>query len=393
MYTVAHCPLLDGNPLAMPRHGYRLGLCSALFLLGASLTPAPADAASKGRQIGPAPVVVATAVRRDVPRLARTYGSVLASATAQIKSLVEGRVLEAFFTEGDMVKAGDLLFRIDPRPFRADLDQAQAVLARDQAQLDKARLELARQKDLSRRGVASAQKFEQAQADAKALAATVAADAATVANARLKLGYTEIRAPFSGKTGPILVHPGNIVKANGDTALVTLSAIEPVRISVTLAQQMLPLLQARMREGGTTMTAAIPGDTAPPIVAKVDFVGATVDPRSGTIEVRATVENRDHRLVPGQFVTASLVLETFRDVVAVPFEAINTGQDGSYVYVVGAGDKVEARSVALLYADSGVAAIQGGIAPGDRVVTDGQLRLAPGVTASIAAPADGKAQK
>jgi len=264
-------------------------------------------------------------------------------------------VLEAFFTEGDMVKSGDLLLRIDPRPFQADLEQAQA--------------------------------------EAKALAATVASDAAMVANARLKLGYTDIRAPFSGKTGPILIHPGNIVKANGDTALVTLSAIEPVRISVTLPQQMLPTLQARMREGGTDLIVSIPGDSAPPITARVDFVGATVNAASGTIEVRATVSNRDHRLVPGQFVTAALVLETFRDAIAVPFEAINTGQDGPYVYIVGDGDKAEVRAVELLYADGGIAAIGSGLAAGDTVVTDGQLRLAPGVPVSIAAPAGGKAQK
>lgn len=375
----------------MRRFGSRLGLCAALIVLGVSHAAVPAAAAPK--QSGPAPVIVAKAERRDVPRLVRTYGSVLASSTAQIKSLVEGRVLEAFFTEGDMVKAGDLLFRIDPRPFQADLEQAQAVLARDQAQLDKARLELARQKDLSKRGVASAQKFEQAQAEAKALAATVAADAALLANARLKLGYTEIRAPFSGKTGPILIHPGNIVKANGDTALVTLSAIEPVRISVTVAQQQLPTLQARMREGGTDLIVAVPGDDAPPIAAHVDFVGATVDSRSGTIEVRATVPNADHRLVPGQFVTAALVLETFRNAVAVPFEAINTGQEGPYVYVVGKDKKAEVRAVTLLYADAGVAAIGAGVEAGEQVVTDGQLRLAPGVTVSIAAPAGGKAQK
>lgn len=393
MYTVARCLPWNGNLIVMRRFGYRPGLCAALIVLGMSYAAAPAAAAPQGRQAAAAPVVVAEAERRDVPRLVRTYGSVLASSTAQIKSLVEGRVIEAFFTEGDMVKAGDLLFRIDPRPFQADLEQAQAVLARDQAQLDKARLELARQKDLSKRGVASAQKFEQAQAEAKALAATVAADAALLANARLKLGYTEIRAPFSGKTGPILIHPGNIVKANGDTALVTLSAIEPVRISVTLAQQQLPTLQARMREGGTDLIVSIPGDAAPPVTARVDFVGATVDPKSGTIEVRATVDNHDHRLVPGQFVAAALVLETFRNAVAVPFEALNTGQEGPYVYVAGKDGKAEARPVTLLYADAGVAALGSGVEAGEQVVTDGQLRLAPGVPLAIVAPTGGKAQK
>ncbi len=353
-----------------------------LLALAAALPGTEARAAGKTRP--PAPVVVATAETRDVPRTARTVGTVLASATVQVKSLVEGRVLAAFFTEGQMVQADAPLFRIDPAPFQADLDQAEAMLARDQAQLQRARLDLVRQRDLSGRGVASAQKFEQAQADAKALAATVAADAAAVANAKLKLGYTDIRSPISGKTGPILVHPGNIVKANADGALVTVSAIEPVRVAVTLPQQSLPLLQARLRESGTDLVIAVPGDDRPPITGHVDFVAATVDPLSGTIEVRATVANADHRLVPGQFVTAALVLEVLKGSVAVPFEAINNGQDGAYVYVVDAENKAQAKPVTVLYSDAGVAALApGSVAPGETVVVDGQLRLAPGVAVAV----------
>ncbi len=360
----------------------RLGrLLSLIALIALSPFPAPsALAAIKARPVVAAPVVTASAERRDVPRLARTVGNVLASATVQIKSLVEGRILAAFFTEGQLVKAGDPLFRIDPLPFQADLEQAQAVLARDHAQLEKARLELARQKDLSGRGVASAQKYEQAQAEAKALAATVAADAAAVANARLKLGYTDIRSPISGKTGPILIHPGNIIKANGDTALVAVSAIEPVRTSVTLPQQSLPMLQSRLRENGTDLVVAVPGDDHPPITGKVDFIAATVDPPSGTIEVRASFDNADHRLVPGQFVTAALVLEVLKNVVVVPFEAVNTGQNGSYVYIVDAESKARPKPVDVLYAADGVAALaEGTVEPGDTVVVDGQLRLGPGV--------------
>lgn len=363
----------------------RFGLPLALaFALGAPV----ADAApTRTRQVAAAPVVTAKAERRDVPRLARTVGNVVASTTVQIKPQIEGRVIEAGFVEGQLVSAGALLFRIDPRPFQAELDQAQALLARDQAQLDQARLELARQKDLSTRGVASAQRYEQAQADAKALAASVAADAAAVASAKLKLGYTEIRSPIAGKTGTILVHPGNIVKAN-ETALVSVSAIEPVRVAVTLPQQLLPVLQARMREGGTELLIDVPGGKGETLSGRVDFIGDVVDPLSGTIAVRATFSNADHRLVPGQFVTASIVLEVLKDAVAVPFEAVNTGQHGPYVYVIDADGKAQARDVAVLYADAGVAALRGEIAPGERVVVDGQLRLAPGVaTTEAKAPA------
>lgn len=333
----------------------------------------------KSRQVAAAPVLTAVAERHDVPRLARTVGNVLASSTVQIKSQVEGRILEAPFTEGQMVKAGDLLFRIDPRPFQAELEQAQALLQRDQALLDQARLELARQKDLSARGVASTQRYEQAQADAKSLTASVAADAAVAANARLKLGYTEIRSPITGKTGAIQIHPGNLVMANGDTPMVTVSAIEPVRVAVTLPQQLLPILQERMREGGTKLLIAVPGEHGATLTGAVDFVGDAVDPLSGTIAVRATVPNTDHSLVPGQFVTASLVLETLRGVISVPFEAINTGQHGAYVYIVDKDKKAQVRNVEVLYADGNLAALGGEIEAGDTVVVDGQLRLAPDV--------------
>jgi len=359
---------------------FRLGPPGILIALALSCFSAPsAEAATKPRQVAAAPVITAVAERRDVPRLARTVGNVIASATVQIKSQVEGRVLEAPFTEGQMVKAGDLLFRIDPRPFQAELEQAQALLQRDQALLDQAKLELARQKNLSARGVASAQRYEQAQADAKSLAASVAADSAFAANAKLKLGYTEIRSPITGKTGAIQVHPGNLVKANGDIAMVTVSAIEPVRVAVTLPQQLLPILQDRMREGGTKLLINVPGDHGATITGAVDFIGDAVDPLSGTIAVRATVANADHSLVPGQFVTASLVLEILKGVVAVPYEALNTGQRGTYVYIVDKADTAQVRNVQVLYADEGVAALSGEIQPGDTVVVDGQLRLAPGV--------------
>ncbi len=355
----------------------RLGRFALPLVLAAALATPLADAAAQTRTA--APVVTAKAERRDVPRLARTVGNVLASSTVQIKPQVEGRVVEAGFVEGQYVAKGDLLFRIDPRPFQAELDQAQAVLARDQAMLDQARLELARQKDLSARGVASAQRYEQAQADAKSLAASVAADNAAVASAKLRLGYSEIRSPIAGKTGAILVHPGNIVKAN-ETALVAVSAVEPVRVAVTLPQQLLPMLQQRMREGGTNLLVHVPGTgDGETLTGKVDFVGDAVDTLSGTIAVRATFGNADHALVPGQFVTASIVLEVLKDAVAVPFEAVNTGQHGAYVYVVDAERKAEVRNVTVLYADGGIAALAGGVAPGDTVVIDGQLRLAPGV--------------
>jgi multidrug efflux system membrane fusion protein len=336
-------------------------------------------------------VVVADVARRDVSRVIDTIGTVMAAATVQVKSQVDGQILQAGFREGQMVKRGDLLFRIDPRPFQATLNQARAALARDRAQLEAAKADLARYGNLSREGVASAQKYEQARAQAAALTATVTADEAAIEMATLQLGYTEIRSPIDAKTGPILVDPGNLVKANDANALVTLSQIQPVRVSFSLPQQSLPELQQHLARGGQTARLTVPGADLPPVDGKVEFIGNKVDATSGTIELRATVDNADASLVPGQFVEIGLTLGTLRDALTIPTEALTTGQNGRFVWVVKPDGAVEDRPVTVVYEHRDVAVIQGQLQPGDRVVVDGQLRLARGAKAVIkngaAAPA------
>ena len=363
-----------------------VGLCLCMAACWAVSDGARAAKKAGNGHAAAVPVRVATAESRTLSRPALAVGTVLAASTVAIKPQIDGQISAAAFTEGQTVKAGDLMFSIDARPFVAALNQAQANLARDRARLENAESELRRQRDLSGRGVASQQKLEQAQAEAKAQAATVAADEASVATARLRLGYTEIRSPISGKTGPILIHPGNVVEANGDNpmanALVVVSQIEPVRISLTLPQQTLPALQARAREGGAAVSITVPGDPGPPIRSRIDFIDAAVNPASGTIEVRATLANADHRLVPGQFVSGRIGLETLADVIAIPAEAVNTGPKGDYAYAVRDG-KVEMRAVTVLFTEDGIAAVSGELAAGDVVVTDGQLRLAPGAAVHI----------
>ncbi len=336
------------------------------------------------------PVTITQVKQQDVPQVVQTVGTVLASATVQVKSLVEGRVLEAFFTEGQLVDKGDILFRVDPAPFNADLAKAQAILARDKAQLTKAQQELTRQENLRKRGVSSAQTLETARAEALAAVATVASDQAAVELAKLKLGYTEIRAPISGKTGEILVHPGNIVKANADAPMVTISAITPVRVAVTLPQKHLPKIQKLMADGGTDLMVKVPADPTRPANGRVDFVAATVNQQSGTIEVRATIKNRDMRLVPGQFVTGTLTLNTFHNAMTVPETAIAQSQDGPYVYRVDTKNMIALHPIHVQYVYNGTAVITSpDIKAGDTLIAAGHLRLKDGMQVRITKTAAG----
>src|SRR6185295_8075547 len=240
---------------------------------------------------------------------------------------------------------------------------------------------------LADRGIVSAQQRDQLVATAKALAATIEADQAAVDRAKLNLGYTTIRSPINGKTGPYIVFPGNQVHANDQQGMITITEIQPVKITFNLPQGDLPQVQDRMIEGklvagvmarsDVAAAVATPTDYDKEIPVKVDFIGNTIDDRTGTIELRATFDNPDLRLVPGELVDVSVTLETLKDVVTVPREAVNTGQDGSYIYVVPDGKRADMRRVKVLYQDQSVAAVTG-IEAGDNVVIDGQLRLTPG---------------
>jgi len=353
-----------------------------------------------GRGAGQAPPVrVAFAETHDVPVVVHTIGTVLANSVVTVKSQVDGPLVSAMFREGQMVKKGDLLFRIDPAPFEAALRQAQAAVERDQAQLASAKADADRALMLADRGIVSAQQRDQLVATSKALAATVAADVAAVERAQLNLDYTTIRSPIDGKTGPFIVYPGNQVHANDTAGLVTITQIQPVKISFFLPQGDLPQLQDRMTEDQLVVhvttrsdvaeaaAPAIPGQSEGDIPVKVDFIGNTVDDKTGTIELRATFQNPNLRLVPGQLVDVNANLETFKNVVTVPRESLNIGQDGNYIYVVGNDMKAQMRPVKVLYQDQVIAAIGSGVKSGERVVTDGQLRVTPGITVAITRPA------
>jgi membrane fusion protein, multidrug efflux system len=331
-----------------------------------------------GAPVTVAPVTLGPFAVRD-----RTIGTVSIDATVQVKSRVDGQVMEALFSEGQMVHKGDVLFRLDPALFEAQVRQAEAALARDQAQLANAQADLKRFSDLAKKGFATAQQEETAAAQAKVLAATIAADQAAIDIAKLQLGYAQIRAPLDGKTGRILVRPGNLVKADDTNPLVVINQLQPIAVSFSLPQQTLPALQRRMAKGKLKASVAIPGDQRPPMQANIDFINNAVDVTTGTIALKASLDNADLRLVPGQSVDLTILLQTIDDALTVPIEAVNQGPTGQYVYLLMGDGTVAVSQVKIAYEDAGRAVLSEGVKLGDKVVTDGQLRLAPGVKVDV----------
>lgn len=360
----------------------------ALVLLFAFRGPLGLSGADKGNANTRAvPVVVATAYSLDVPVYVQSIGTVMANATVQVRSRIDGQIIAAQFREGQIVKAGAALFEIDRAPYEAALRAAKANLQRNEAQSGNVTRDLARANALSKKGYASTQTLDAANASMKELTASIAAAQAAVDQAQLQLDYTEIRSPIDGKTGPILVDAGNLIKANDANALVVVTQIQPVKISFSIAQQNLPQLQSQMKEGTLQVTLRLHDvkdkDQQDRPTATVDFIANSVNTASGTIELRATYENPDLRFVPGEFVDVEVRLTQLKDAITVPARAINTGQDGLYAFVIGADNKVEMRTVTLLHQDNEIAAIKSGISAGDRVVVDGQLQLLPGTAVKI----------
>lgn len=330
------------------------------------------------------PVKVARVTSRDMPVTLEVVGRAEAYESVGLKSRVDGQVAAVPYREGQQVRAGEVLVRLDPADFNARRDQAQANLARDQAQLSKAHADFERYRVLRERGFVSEEMLSGMRTTDESAVATQAADRAALQLARLQLDYTVIRAPFDGIVGERLVFPGSGVKTN-DTVLALVNRVRPLYVSFAVPEKHLTRLRAAMKTGALPVAVSVPGGRTYPGYAR--FLDNAVDPATGTIQMKAVLENKDETLTPGQFVKVRLVLDTVRNARVVPLEAVQQGPEGDFVYVVGGDGKVSARKIELLLSEGDLAVIDKGLSVGETVVTDGQLRLMPGAKVRVVAPA------
>jgi multidrug efflux system membrane fusion protein len=333
------------------------------------------------------PVLVAQAVVTNLPVQIQPppVGHVMPYSTVTIRPQVGGIISAVHFKEGQEVKQNDLLFTIDPRPSQAALEAARAALARDTAQLENAKIQFDREQKLFAQKLVSQDEFDTSKAGMDALQGTVQADQAAVTNAQLNLEFTEIRAPFDGVTGGLQFYQGNVVKAPDDT-LVTLNQIHPIYVQFGVPEQYLPEIQREMRDNTLKVAATFENMDEPPPQGKLTFVDNSVDPTTGMIQLKATFPNEQSMLWPGQFVNVTLTLSELTNVVVVPSQAAQTGQNGEYLYVVKSNQSdqtVEEQRVAIGVTYQGVTVIKSGVQAGETVVTDGQLRLTPGAKVSV----------
>jgi multidrug efflux system membrane fusion protein len=334
-------------------------------------------------------VTAATADRKTVPVQLSAIGTVEAYATVSIKSRVSGELVGVHFKEGQEVQKGDLLFTIDPRPYEVALQEAQAQLLKDKALADKAALDAKRYAELAGKNLVSKDKYEQFRTNAAALNATLEADKASIENVRLQLSFCSIHAPFTGRTGSLMVDEGSQVKANDDHGLVDLVEITPIYVNFSVSQQNLAPIRRFMAAGPLKVIARIPGDREHPEEGLLTFVDNRISSDTGTILLKGTFANTDRLLWPGQFVDVLLNLTQRPKAIVVPSQAIQTGQNGTYVFVIKPDLTVESRSVVVGMTLGEESVIDSGLAAGEQVVTDGQLRLVPGSRVQIR-PSDSK---
>ncbi len=341
-----------------------------------------------GRSRGDAavPVVVATAVQKAVPIQILAVGNVEAYATVSIKSQVTGVLQKAHFREGQDVKVGQLLFTIDARPLEAALKQAEAALARDTAQVKNLREQVRRYAELVEKQYVSREQYDQIKTNADAAEAVVDADKAAVENAKVQLSYCYIYSPINGRVGSLLINEGNLVRLNDGSPLVVINQINPIYVTFAVPEQHLADLKRYSASGALRTQASFDSDESRPEQGKLDFIDNAVDRSTGTVKLKAVFANSERRLWPGQFVNVAVTLMTQSDVVVIPSEAVQVGQDGQHVFVVKPDKRVEMRPVTLDRTNEGAAIISKGLSAGEQVVREGQFLLGPGTRVEVKNP-------
>ena len=335
----------------------------------------------------PVPVRIDTAQKRSVPRILDAVGNVEPHASVHITPQVSGQIIEVPVQAGQEVRTGDILFRLDPRPFDAAVAEAEARLTRNQALLAKAKQDLARYSSLVKQDVISREAFDQVATAEKTVKADIEQDQAALQTAKLNREYSVIRAPVDGKLGDILIRHGNVVKANDERPLVVINSLRPAEVHFTVAERFLPAILRRLTEGTLRVEVIPSGDSGPLIPGEVTAVNNEVDRTTGSIRLQALFPNTDNRLWPGQFVRISLIMDTIEDAVVVPEKAVQEGISGQYVYIAAPEQekgryRVSPVSVTMESGPDHLVVITSGLSVGDIVVTEGQLGLSPGALAA-----------
>ncbi|HUN45386.1 MAG TPA: efflux RND transporter periplasmic adaptor subunit [Stellaceae bacterium] len=355
------------------------------FVLKAAETPA------KGGSATPAvPVVVAPVERAAIPVRIDAIGTVQPIASVAVKSRVDGQIAEVKIADGQSVKAGDVLFILDTRSALAQLKQAEANLARDRAQLENAKRDVARFKPLTEKEFVSRQQFDQVSTTAATSEANMLADQAAVDNLRVQLTYYTITSPIDGRVGVISLKTGNAVKANDTISLVLINQMKPIYVSYSVPQRELPGIRAALAAGKVPVAATAPADPSGAVNGRLDVIDNQIDATTGTISLKAVFENVNERLWPGEFVNVQTTLKTDPNAIVTPAAAVQVGQNGTYCYVVKSDNTVEYRPVTVARTIDGQSVIEKGLAEGERVVTDGQLRLTNGSKIDIRTSAEPK---
>jgi membrane fusion protein, multidrug efflux system len=381
-----------------------------LCLIGCRQQDGKSNKAKGG--VPPTPVTVAQAQARDIPIQIRQIGSVEPVAVIAVKAQISGELNQVFFKEGQEIKKGDQLFEIDPRPYQQALDQAQAALQKDIALVAQAEANLARDKAQAANAKQQAKRYDQLategviskdqndtyqttsqvsdeavradQAAINSAQASVVSDRSAIETAKLNLSYCYIRSPIDGRAGSLLLQAGNLVKANDTTALVNINQLQPVYVTFSAPEQLLPEIRRYNAQHTLTVRGTGVANGAVTATGQLSFIDNTVDSTTGTIKLKATFPNDDHALWPGQFITVVMTLRTLDHATVVPSEAIQSGQKGQFAFVVKPDQTVETRPVTVGQTIDNQIVVESGISPGETVVTDGQLRLFPGARIRIA---------
>jgi multidrug efflux system membrane fusion protein len=363
---------------------------TAVFLLSGCEKNGSAQPGGASAAHPPAPVVVARVEQRDVPVQIQAIGNVEAYQTVMIRSQVNGQIQHIFFKEGDDVREGQRLFQLDERPFQADLEKATGQMKHDQAQAENSRMQAERYASLEKAGIVSHEQAGQLLAQAKADAAAVDADKAAIDAARVQLQYTNILAPINARAGSLMINLGNLIKANDTPYLVQLNQVTPIYVTFSVAEANLSRVRQRFAAGQLKVRAYPKGEGNRPVDGRLTFIDNGVDMTTGMFKLKGTFENHDRRLWPGEFVDVALELSTQKNAVLVPTKAIQTGQQGDYVYVVGADSTAESRPVKTSGVYQNLTLVADGLKPGEQVIVTGQLRVAPNakVTVQRTLPAD-----